>query len=151
VRQWVSLRVNQQRTTTEEPKKLLPKHGLTPRLEADEGATAPSPSQPRVSNKDGNGAHGKGADASMPPRDFWKESWDSYELGDTRRALLRGRSGVSKPKDLFLPIVTTQRRCISRPRPTRCVSATRLSYSPVEASFVGKGGNAAVSSVVTQE
>ncbi|KAK7725588.1 hypothetical protein SLS63_008043 [Diaporthe eres] len=138
-----------ERTTTEAPKDFLPKHGLTPPLGVDEGATAPSPSNPILGNKgkatsaetsqdvredtkddgggrgstvaarpddageddgegedgepkhdqDENDADGQGADASMPPRDFWKEAWDSDELGDTRRALLRGRSGVSKPKD----------------------------------------------------
>lgn len=149
VRQWFSLRAAQERTTTEAPKELLPKHGLTPPLGVDEGATALSPSKPIVGNKgkatsaetskdvrkdtkdggggrgstvatrlddagsdggegedgepkhdqDENDADGNGEDESMPPRDFWKEAWDSDELGDTRRALLRGRSGVSKPKD----------------------------------------------------
>jgi len=127
MRRWFSLRVTKERTKTDAPEELLAKLGPTPGSAVDEGATAPSPSKPtsvsskdkatsaepgkddrKDSNddgeedepkdpKDGKDADDKGADASRPPRDFWKEAWNSDELGDTRRALLQGRSGVSKP------------------------------------------------------
>ena len=127
MRRWFSLRVTKERTKTDAPEELLAKLGPTPGSAVDEGATAPSLSKPtsvsskdkatsaeagkdnrKDSNDDGEedepkdpkddkDADDKGADASRPPRDFRKEAWDSDGLGDTRRALLQGRSGLSKP------------------------------------------------------
>lgn len=145
VRQWLSLRVTQERTKTEAPAELLPNHEPSSQLEVDEGATRATPPE-TASNKnaaastetgkedckdskddgderglttvaqlDNTGAKGESESESeenrpeddkddddavdKSARDFWKEAWESDELGEAKRALLQGRSGVGKSKD----------------------------------------------------
>ncbi|KAK4651575.1 hypothetical protein QC762_602405 [Podospora pseudocomata] len=145
VRQWLSLRVTQERTKTEAPAELLPNHEPSSQLEVDEGAARATPPE-TASNKnaaastetgkkdckdskddgdergsttvaqlDNTGAKGESESESekkrpeddkddddavdKSARDFWKEAWESDELGEAKRALLQGRSGVGKSKD----------------------------------------------------
>ncbi|KAK4640479.1 hypothetical protein QC761_602405 [Podospora bellae-mahoneyi] len=145
VRQWLSLRVTQERTKTEASAELLPNHEPSSQLEVDEGAARATPpetasnknaaastetgKEDRKDSKDDGDEQGSTTVAQLDnpeakgeseseseenrpeddkddgdavdksARDFWKEAWESDELGEAKRALLQGRSGVSKSKD----------------------------------------------------
>ena len=65
----------------------------------DVGAEGESEEDKPKDDKDDNDAFDKEADAPRPSRDFWKEAWDSDEVGATRRALLDSKSGAGNSKD----------------------------------------------------